>query len=83
MNIAFVFGLLRNQYFLSYKTSLTHKNERTTGEQPSLTADMAKYKDVILSAWRYHLSVIVIFCTTLVVFPAVTALIEPQNPGNF
>jgi len=79
VNIGMVAGLLKNKYFVSHKTSLTHPHQRQQGQSHSVTQEMAsKYRDVIGSAWKYHLSVIVIFCTTLVVFPAVVALIQPQ-----
>jgi len=97
-NIGLVAGLLKNEYFLSHKTSLTHdtkaeedkrrleedeSRQSSQQELPAVTVAQemtSKYKDILKSAWKYHVSVLVIFSTTLVVFPAVVALIQPQNP---
>ena len=82
MGIVIIAGLLKNRYFLSHEASLTHG--QSGSHETSVVQDMAsKYKDILRSAWKYHVSVLVIFSTTLVVFPAVTALIQPQYKGNF
>ena len=47
-------SVMRNPYFRSYKTSLTHK--RTLDDSAASAfggkADLDKYKDVIISAWK-------------------------------
>ena len=74
--IPMTYGLTKNSYFRSFKTSLTHQEQ--ISHRISLTQD----KDVCLSAWKYYLTLLITLTSTLMIAPTVTHLVEPQNPDK-
>ncbi len=45
--------------------------------------DIGVYLEVLENAWVYLIATFINFCTTLIVFPAVCTLVEPQNPVRY
>ena len=43
---------------------------------------MPLYLRVLRGAWAYHAVVVLVFATTLAVYPAVTVLVEPSSQGT-
>ena len=47
-----------------------------------LKRDLPLYLSVLRGAWAYHAVVVLVFATTLAVYPAVTVLVEPSSAGR-
>ena len=47
-----------------------------------LRRDLPLYLRVLRGAWAYHAVVVLVFATTLAVYPAITVLVEPSSQGR-
>ncbi len=71
--------LIRGEPFYHHYASIAEDKDRRTFSKLSLEQDLRTYLEVLSGCWIYLLATVINFATTLVVFPAITVLIEPQD----
>ena len=52
------------------------------GNVATFTKDLKIYYSITKDSWMYLLAILITFTATLVVFPAVTALVQPISKGR-
>ena len=74
---------------MAIQTTLFFRHHAGTGDHASrvvttLTspASSSSYRESVATAWKYLLSVFLIFLSSLTVFPSVTVLVESQYKGS-
>ena len=74
---------------MAIQTTLFFRHHAGTGDQArrvasTLTspASSSSYRESVATAWKYLLSVFLIFLSSLTVFPSVTVLVESQYKGS-
>ena len=89
--VAFLFVIFSLVAFMAIQTTTFFRHHAGTGDQvglntPSTSAVMSgstsTYRQSLASAWKYLLSVFLIFLSSLTVFPSVTVLVESQYKSS-
>jgi len=84
--IAFVFVLVcLGAYCAVQTTSFFRHFAGTSSSGGDTVVQTVSYRKIFKQSWRYQLSVLICFCTTLTVFPSVTVLVVSQfrsDPDN-
>ena len=90
--VAFLFVIFSLVAFMAIQTTTFFRHHAGTGDQVGLTTSTttttvmsgssSSYKQSLASAWKYLLSVFLIFLSSLTVFPSVTVLVESQYKSS-
>ena len=89
--VAFLFVIFSLVAFMAIQTTTFFRHHAGTGDQVGLTTtsastvmvgSSASYRQSLASAWKYLLSVFLIFLSSLTVFPSVTVLVESQYKSS-
>jgi len=75
--LALSFALTTSPYYTRH--SALDRRRESEAAAFDLMRDLPLYLGVLRGAWAYHAVVVVVFATTLAVFPAVTVLVEPSS----
>jgi len=84
--VAFLFVIFSLVAFMAIQTTDFFRHHAGTGDQAvsvsSSSSSPASYRDSLATAWKYLLSVLLIFLSSLTVFPSVTVLVESQYKSS-
>ena len=89
--VAFLFVIFSLVAFMAIQTTTFFRHHAGTGDQVGLATTSATtvmsgststYRQTLASAWKYLLSVFLIFLSSLTVFPSVTVLVESQYKSS-
>ena len=84
--VAFIFVILSLVAYMAVQTTAFFRHHAGTGDQVITTTtsitSSSTYRESVGTAWKYLLSVFLIFLSSLTVFPSVTVLVESQYKSS-